>query len=172
MRLLFSILSVAATGYLAYVTSAEFRTAGASSTPAPAIVLAEAAPAPALAEATPPAPEPAPAAEPEAPAPIAIAPAPAPAAPTVRVAPDGSFFLTKRVSVENNSGIIAILPGELVTLAYRNKDGTAKVKWSGYSVTVPEAHLAREYDPAAKTPVVSAQLFGQRTAPPSAIRRD
>jgi hypothetical protein len=161
MRLLFSIISVAATGYLVYVVNGELRPAGAPSAPTPAVALVEPVLAPA--ETAPPASDPAPeASTPETPAHVAIAPAPARAVPGVRVAPAGSFYITQRVSVENSAGVIAVLPGELVTLVYRNKDGTARVKWGAHSLTVREAQIAREFDPTAKPPPATSRLLGQR----------
>jgi len=158
MRLIFSIISVAATGYLVYVANGELRPTGAHSAPTPATALVEPALTPA--EAAPPAPEPA--LEAPAPEPVAITPAPARTVPGVRVAPAGLFYLTQRVSVENSAGVIAVLPGELVTFVYRNKDGTARVKWGAHLLTVPEAQLAQEYNPSAKPPPATSKLLGQR----------
>jgi hypothetical protein len=186
MRLPSIVISTVATGYLAYVANDEIKPA--SKVPAPAAaapVVAYAPPAtaePAPAEPAPAAPETsAPEGAPtaaETPALVAVAPTPAPEPPKIRTAPPGSFFLTRRVSVENSSGIIAILPGEMVKLLYRNKDGTVRVKWGAETLTVPEAQLAREFDATASQPIsaqgalASAKVMGQRTGSQSGSRRE
>jgi hypothetical protein len=91
--------------------------------------------------------------------------------PKVRTAPPGAYYLTQRVSVENSAGVIAILPGEKVTLLYRNKDGTARVKWGTHDVVVPEAKLTKEFDLTTNQPipapasVAGSKLIGQRSSP-------
>jgi hypothetical protein len=161
MRILFTIILVVAAGYLSFVARSEFRR------PAKNPAAASAVPQFALTEAAPTV-----ASESTAADSSAVAPTAAPATRRVLTAPPGVYYVTARASNENTAGVIAVLPGESVKLLYRNKDGTARVRWGRHDLTVPEARLTKEFDlttnqpiPPASAALVGSKLIGQRSNP-------
>ncbi|MDB6149555.1 MAG: hypothetical protein JWQ44_1003 [Chthoniobacter sp.] len=73
----------------------------------------------------------------------------APATPAQkRTAPPGVYYMTQRISVQVDSGVKALVPGEMVKLVYRNKNGTVKVTTGGEDFVVKETQITNDIDTA------------------------
>ncbi|HEV7867016.1 MAG TPA: hypothetical protein VGO90_05005 [Chthoniobacteraceae bacterium] len=72
----------------------------------------------------------------------AVQPAATPA--EKRTAPPGVYYVTKRVSVQVEHGIKALVPGEMVKIVFRNKNGTARVTTGKEDFDVKESQLTND----------------------------
>jgi hypothetical protein len=80
-----------------------------------------------------------------------FAPTPTPARPVAherRLAPEGTFFLLKRVSLSIDSGVIGFAPGTKVTLVEQG-DSVSTVTDGEYQFKVPSSQLTNDLDLAA-----------------------
>jgi hypothetical protein len=131
-RLFFTLLIVAALGYIGYVGWSEYgveiqsRLSGKAATPPPE---------------PPPAPEPvAPATTPDPGFVSKIPPS------EKRTAPLGVYYTLERLSVEVATGVKAVNPGEAVNLLGRMPDGTMRVTRDGADFTVKPSQVTNDLD--------------------------
>jgi hypothetical protein len=117
-------------------------------------------------------------------APVAQVEVPPPAPHVPRLAPSGTYYLLRPVSVKTDDGIIGILPGTKVTLVrattqgLRVTDGQKEFDVATYQVTndLDEAQQAQENDRSTQARVASSLAAPTRpagsapTAVPSAAR--
>lgn len=133
MRQLFILIVLVAAGYLGYNFYQErFATKPPESEPAPEVAPAEPA-------------------QPSLPPSPAATPAPEfqskiemPPEGEKQVAPPGVFYMLERVSIETDTGIRAVIPGEKMMLLKRNDDGTLKLNDGKSDFVVKETQVTND----------------------------